>query len=366
MKKSLCIDARMVRHSGIGTVIRHLVPFMAREFDTTVILPQSSFDTDFQYVSLNRIAAVSGIYSIKEQVEIPLKVPKCDVLWVPHYNIPVLPTRARRMAVTVHDVFHLDFFKTLSLFKQLYSKGLMQVLARRADVVLTVSNFSKKRLLHHLPIDPTKVRVVYNGIDSEVFLQSGISDKPPFSLQSPYYLWVGNVKPHKNLGLIVKAMAQMAELNLPLPYIAIAGKLEGLLTKESAALEWIEQNPKLKPQFLFLGEVSDSELVALYRNAKALLFPSLYEGFGLPPLEALACGTLPVLSRIEVLEELYHGSAVFVNPVDLKELADFFMRGIEENDREKKLQNGLELVKNQTWEKTAMAYIEAFDQIAAR
>ena len=126
-----------------------------------------------------------------------------------------------------------------------------------------------------------------------------------------------------------------------------------------------QNNPILKPQFHFLGEVSDSELIDLYRNAEALLFPSLYEGFGLPPLEALACGTISVVSRIEVLEELYSDSVIFVDPFDPKELTRFFVDGISAIEKENLFQNGQKLKKNLTWDKTALAYIEAFDQIAA-
>ena len=365
MKKSLCIDARMLRHSGIGTVIRNLVPFLAQEFHTTLILPESSSEFDFESVDVARIKASSGIYSLREQVEIPLKVPKTDLLWVPHYNIPVFPTRAQKLVVTIHDVFHLDFANTLSVFKQLYSRSLMQIIGQKADGILTVSQFSKGRILAHLPLDPARIKVVYNGIDWKQFSNPGPSQSDPKPFPQPYYLWVGNVKPHKNLGLIVQSLQQLSRRNFPLPHIVLAGKLDGLITRELEALEEIQNNPVLKPQFHFLGEVSDAELIGLYQNAEALLFPSLYEGFGLPPLEALACGMVSVVSRIEVLEEIYENAAIFVDPFDSEELTKIFEGGISKIAKENLLKNGQELKKNLTWEKTALAYIEAFNQIAA-
>lgn len=365
MKRSLCIDGRMARHSGIGTVIRNLVPYLASEFDTSILLPPTLYKTEFQNLNLKRIQVSSDIYSLKEQVEIPLKVPNTDLLWVPHYNIPVWPTRARHLAVTVHDTFHLDFAESLSVVKQLYAKSLMQTIARKASVILTVSNFSKNCLSNHLSVDLSKIQVIYNGIDSEVFELPVSREHLPNSILTPYYLWVGNIKPNKNLILLVKAMEKMEEKKMSLPLIVLAGKMEGLRSHEVEAVERINVNPILKRQFIFLGEVSGSQLLALYQNAEALLFPSRYEGFGLPPLEALAAGILPVVSRIPVMTELYSEKAVFVDPEYPEELVNFFCEGNPKKTFAHLVENGKSLVKKLNWEVTALGYINAFHQIAA-
>lgn len=341
----LCIDARMIDSGGIGTILKKLIPSLsASPFRTTLLTTASQ--------KVGKICK-APIYSIREQFSLPYSIPRCDLFWSPHYNIPLLPIRAKKRAVTIHDAYHLAFSHCLHFQEKLYARMMFQQAVFRSDLVFTVSLFSQKELCKYLSIPPSKIRVIYPGIDFDRFSrempQNAIRKK--YSLPSSFFLFVGNVKPHKNLRLILEAYKHFS-IEIPL---VVVGKIKGLLTPDLSILN---------SQCLHLEDVSDEELPAFYQMATALIFPSLYEGFGFPPLEAMAAGCPAIVSNRASIPEACGEAAYFIDPENFEELATAMIRIASDTSlREKFKQKGKIQARKFSWDRMAKEYVKIFQEV---
>ena len=346
----LTIDFRMHNASGIGRYIRNLVPFLVDKFDVTLLANNNEIKNYNFLNKVNIIDVNSKIYSINEQIELFKKVPKSDIFWSPHYNIPILPIKARKRIVTIHDVYHLAFYDTLSLPQKIYSKFMINQAVKKSDVILSVSEFSKQEIIKYTNTNKN-IEIIYNGIE-ESWMDKNVS----FDEKENYILYVGNVKPHKNLVRALKAFSLLKDNNIK---FKIVGKKDGFITKD-IEIDKIAKN--LEDRVEFTGYVSDDELKELYKKAKIFLFPSLYEGFGIPPLEAIASGTPVISSNVASLPEVCGDSAYYVNPYDVNDIAKGMETVLKDEELQKELvQEGLERVKLYSWEKSANKLIKIIE-----
>lgn len=316
----IAVDARMVHNSGIGTVLRNLLQrWLLLAGDTQFyLLGNPELLGAYGWAGRENVSLVDcrvPIYSVQEQLVVPRCVPTdAELLWVPHYNIPVL--YGGRLLVTVHDVFHLDRPEFVpGLHRRLYAKMMFRAVAERASHVVCVSEFTRKRFLHFEPGFPeNETSVIPNGVD-DFWQQPGRENGRIY--QRPYLLFVGNVKPNKNLGRLLSAF-DMVRHELPHDLV-IVGRREGFITADG---ETLRQAEALGSRVHFTGFIADEALRRYYHDAAAFVFPSLYEGFGLPPLEALGAGCRRlVLSDIPALREVYGGDAFYFRPDDVQGLA---------------------------------------------
>jgi len=349
----LCIDIRMISASGIGRHIKGILPTLMEKFEVILLGYREELRKYYFPKNVLIINMKSKVYSIKEQIELALKIPKCDIFWSPHYNVPVLPIRAKKRMVTIHDVYHLAFQHTLSLSQKLYAKLMINQAVKISDIVLTVSEFSKQEIVKYTKTSKD-IEVIYNGIEPQWYKKQPLS----LSERDSYILYVGNVKPHKNLVRALKAFSLLKDNNLK---FKIVGKKNNFITGDKE-VEKIAQ--KLGNKVEFTGYISDNELKELYRKAKLFLFPSLYEGFGLPPLEAMACGTPVIVSNVASLPEVCGDAAYYINPYDINDIA----RGIEtvlkdEELKKELIQKGLKRVRLFSWEKSAKKLIEVIEEV---
>lgn len=353
----ICIDARMILSSGIGTVIRNTIRFLPGFRKTLIVKPEyGKIDGGEAFI---RCAA--NIYSAKEQWALPRAIPKCDLFWSPHYNIPVLPIRARKRVVTIHDACHLAMSHLLGWKERLYARMMLGQAASRSDRIVTDSYFSKRELCRFLGVREEKIRVIYPGVDWERFSKEPTKEqreglKQKFSLPDAFYLFVGNVKPHKNLAAILDVYEQF-EVEIPL---VVLGKKSGLLQVDPS-MQRIETSERLRGRIFLVDEVEDEEMPWFYHMAAALVFPSLYEGFGLPPLEAMAAGCPAVVSNRASLPEVCGEAAFLVDPEQREELADGMRRVVNESGLKRELvEKGKDWVRRYSWEKTGREYAETF------
>ena len=357
----LAIDFRMHNASGIGTYIKNIVPFMIDTFDIFLLGNKPEIEKYDWSKKISIVQCNSKIYSIKEQLELSLKIPKCDVFWSPHYNIPISPIRAKRRIVTIHDVFHLAFYDSLSLKQKLYAKLVINQAVVRSDIILTVSNFSADEIRKYTNTQK-KIEVIYNAIDFEKFRAiddksklDGVKNK--YNLPDNFLLFVGNVKPHKNLKNLLLAIKDI-DINL-----VIVGKKDGFITGDKNISNLIQEN-NLKNRVFFTGYVEDDDIQAIYNLAKLFVFPSLYEGFGIPPLEAQACGCPVVCSNSASLPEVCRDSVIYFNPFDIediKEKIEFVM--YNENLQNDLKIKGFENIKRFSWEQSARKIIEVIERL---
>ena len=188
--------------------------------------------------------------------------------------------------------------------------------------------------------------VVHNGVDAAWY--KGTQKKRPGA--QPYLLFVGNVKPHKNLGRLLDAFDLLKDR---IPHsLMIVGQKDGFITGDKEVVRRAERFGK---RVQFTGVLSDDKLRGIYAAADLLVFPSLYEGFGLPPLEAMACGTPVACSRAASLPEVCGNAVEYFDPQDSKDIAEKVLKLIQDGKRRKSLKNeGLKRVKGFSWDKCAV------------
>ncbi|GGK70829.1 glycosyltransferase family 4 protein [Rufibacter glacialis] len=369
---SLVIDARMVHSSGIGVYLRQLIPLVAAHFQITLLGKVEEFTELREQAEFSVIPDASPIYSLKEQRALFSKVPACDIFWSPQYNVPLFPIRAKRRVVTIHDAYHLAFWHTLTLAQKVYAPVVMRAATKLSDQVVTVSNFSRQEIIHHTKCSPDKVKVIYNGLDHTLFRPS-FSENARETLQramphlpEKYLLYVGNVKPHKNLITLLRAYAKLSPEVRETYGLVLVGKKEGFLTPDQEVFSFLEQEPGLAQRVHFTGYVPDPLLPFLYNCASLSVFPSLYEGFGLPPLESMACGCPVLASNAASIPEVCGQAAMYFNPLHPEELTSQIELVLREERLQQELrQKGFEQSQKFSWESSAHQHIQLFHTLAA-
>lgn len=239
--------------------------------------------------------------------------------------------------LVIHDLAWMRYPQAFSKKFYLWYKFLIPRIAKKALLIFTVSKFSKKEIAENLNIPPEKIKVIYNGIN-EKFRPLGLK-------REKFILWIGSFQPYKNLENLFLAF-KIFKKNLPEYKLYLVGGLNKRVFRKIklSKIEGIE----------FLGEKEDEELIKLYNQASLFVFPSLYEGFGLPVLEAMACGCPVVASKIPSLEEIYGDAVVYVDPYDPESIANGMIKILTDENLQKELiKKGLEKVKQFGWDKTA-------------
>ena len=352
----ITIDFRMHNASGIGTYIKNIIPFLINEFNIILLGSENEIKQYDWQDKVEIIECNSKIYSIKEQLELFNNIPKCDVFWSPHYNIPLLPIKAKKRIVTIHDVFHLAFYDQLNFKQKLYAKLVINQAVKKSDKILTVSKFSRDEIKKYTNT-AKEINVVYNAIDFNKFKKIDNKSKlnlvkEKYSLPNEFILFVGNVKPHKNIKNLLLAIKNL-DINL-----VVVGKKEGFITGDDNIQLLIKEN-HLENKIYFTGYVDDEDIPLIYNFAKIFVFPSIYEGFGIPPLEAQACGTPVIVSNSASLPEVCEESALYCNPYDINDIKEKIEILINDEDLQNDLiQKGFENIKRFSWEKSSKKIIE--------
>jgi glycosyltransferase involved in cell wall biosynthesis len=267
-----------------------------------------------------------------------------SVFYSPGFNAP--PTCPVPFVFTVFDLIHLEIPEESSRAKRLYYRLHVKPALRRARAVLTGSEYSRAMIADWGGVDADRV-VVIRGAAGPEFTPDGDRHEPGF----PYLLYVGNHKPHKNLGRLVRALAQLRDAS------SLRLLLVGSVEPELLALA---KGAGVADRLVFLGDVPDERLPALYRGAAAFVFPSRHEGFGLPPLEAMACGTPVVSSLATSLAEVVGDAAVAVDPLDVDSIAAGIERIVGDEQLRRELRaRGLARAARFSWDDTAQTTLHA-------
>lgn len=283
-----------------------------------------------------------------EQLYLPSAVGK-KLLWSPNNTGPLAVSR---QVCTIHDLIPLDHPEWFNSRFAAWYEWLLPRLAKKVRHIIAISQFTKRRIVERLGIPPEKITAVLNGVDAR------FSPRPPqeveavrrsLGISSPaYLLCVGSLEPRKNLQRLLQAWA-MAQAWLPDEMeLVVAGAKGSSLVFETASLG------PVPPRVRFAGYVADEQLPSLYAGALALVYPSLYEGFGLPPLEAMACGTPVVTSNTSSLPEVVGDAAILVDPENVDSIADGIFRVLSSATlRYTMRQRGLERAREITWDRAA-------------
>jgi glycosyltransferase involved in cell wall biosynthesis len=359
----IAIDARMARASGIGVYIRNVVPRIVGTMEqyTFRVIARSGELTELGEQFPDRVTlahATSALYGLREQLELPALIPHdVSLYWSPHYVIP-LAFRGPLVA-TVHDLAHLalpEFFGRWH--RRLYARSMFAMLRRRARHVFCVSHFTARQLVELTGFPPERLSVVYNGVPESWLMRRM---PPQRTSKLPYLLYVGNVKPHKNLRRLLEAFESLRER---MPHeLLIVGRRTGFRTGDAAALRFAE---RLESRVRFSGEVAEHELRVLYEGAAALVLPSLYEGFGLPPLEAMACGAPVIVSDRGALPEVCGDAAEYCDAESVASIARAIARVTGSPDHAEALRaRGFARVAGFRWEAASDAIAGVLDRVVS-
>ena len=272
------------------------------------------------------------------------RVPRDTVFFTPGYNTPLFSRVP--FVFTLHDLNHIDRPENSSASKRLYYSTILKRACRQAAHVLTVSNYSRTRIAEWSGLPVERVTNVGNGVD--VAFNPGVE---PYTPGYSYLFCVGNRKLHKNEFRVVEAFAA-ADVPEGVKLI-----FSGSPTAELAARI---ENRGMTERVVFAGQIPEIQLPSFYKGAIALLFPSLYEGFGLPVIEAMACGTPVITSNTTSLPEVAGGAALLVNPESVEEIASAVRRLLSDSSLQDSLRTkGYEQAAKFTWERTSAMVIEA-------
>lgn len=262
--------------------------------------------------------------------------------------------------LTVHDVSFLRYPQFYTWKARLWQKAIhFRRLCRKAKRIIAVSQNTRSELLHFFPeIPQEKISVIYSGISEKfrVIQNSGILDtvKKKYHLPENFILYLGNIEPRKNLLGIVEAFLQ-AEIPKE-SFLVIAG---APAWKYKKTMSFIKRKHE---RILFLGYIPEEDKAAIYNLAHIFIYPSFYEGFGFPPLEAMACGTPTIVSNISSLPEVTNNASILVDPYNIQEIATAISRLIyDQKLRETFIQRGLKHISSFQWQKTAMSVLKIFE-----
>jgi glycosyltransferase involved in cell wall biosynthesis len=322
------IDARKLKDFGIGSYIRNLLEAIAGRPAAAAYLFRiyaRSEDRDALPTlpdNFEIVAEDSPGYSIAELTRFSWRLmrDRLDLFHATHYVIP--PLARARAVVTIHDIIHVLYPQFLpNRAALLYARVMIRRALRRADRIITVSYNSKRDLVDYFGIAPARIEVVYNGVADR--FQPSIPREErdrvvvKYGLPRPYLLFLGGEKPHKNVRNVIRAFAE-ARRERALPHALV---LAGPMPKNRNRVEALIAALDLDSRVFRPGIVPEEDLPGLFAGADAFLYPTLYEGFGLPVVEAMACGVPVLTSATSALQEIAGGYAYLVDPMDVAAIA---------------------------------------------
>ncbi len=281
-----------------------------------------------------------------------------------HATEHLLPRLARPTVLTVHDLIFAAYPQHHTYTNRTFLRVAMPLFVRAADAIIAVSQQTRRDLLAHYATPAAKVRVIYEGIDDRFARRSDYQSdlRGRYSPDRPYLLMVGTLEPRKNHATAMRALARLKQTGHPHRLLIAGG--QGWLFEPVVALV---AELGLTDDVTFAGRVPDDDLPALYAGADALLLPSLYEGFGFPVLEAMACGTPVVCSHSSSLPEVAGDAALLVPPTDDEALAAALERILTEPGLADELrQRGTAQAARFRWEMCAAETVELYREVAGR
>lgn len=315
--------------AGIGRYVSNLVNYLAKiDFENEYFIFANKDNigwfseinnANFKIIKVGDYSKIKPIRILWEQTIFPLHciTKKIDLLHSPGFTLPFIKTC--RQAVTIHDMTFFTHKQHHSFFKRFYFPFMIKISAENADIIFADSENSKKNIINILSVNPYKVRVVHLGIENYFYRKENIkSVLEKYKIKKKYILFVGTIEPRKNLINLVEAFSKINKREIEKDLeLVICGKLGWMYDELFSKINKL----KIKERIRFLGFVPDQDLPFLYSGAEMFVYPSFYEGFGLPVIEAMACGCPVITSNISSMKEIAEGASVLVDPNDSESIS---------------------------------------------
>lgn len=377
----IAIDARLLgpEGSGIGRYLDNLlkeIDLIDHKNEYMVLLRKANFHL-FNPTGKNfkKIITNANWYGVKEQIVVPavLTRERPNLVHFPHFNVPLL--WSGNYVLTIHDTTTSEFGSSASsrqllpvfLTKRLGYQLVLNQAIRRAKKIMVPSNFVKDSLIQKFSLKEDKINVAYEAAD-KIFLENGQKKfsaglvkevLAKYGVKPPFLIYVGNLYPYKNVEIVLETLKNI-EPNLSFVVAGIRNSFTPSLVEKVRKLN-------LEERVRVAGFVPDEELIILLQNAEALVFPSLSEGFGLPGLEAMACGCPVISSKKTALPEIYGKAAVYFDPhspSDLKKKISDLLKN--KNKKKELIKEGLEKVGSYSWKTLAQKTLSVYTQVGEK
>jgi glycosyltransferase involved in cell wall biosynthesis len=297
-----------------------------------------------------------------EQILLPIKIRK-DMLDLFHYTDHAMSLIQRRhpVVITVHDIAYIRFPDLLNKSRQVYKKYILNLSVKNADIIIADSHSTKEDIIEFFKVDEKKIKVIHLGVESRFRPISNVEGyRIRNNLPKKMILNIGTLEPRKNVVALIKAFKRLLERGFKDYILVIAGE-RGWLYKR--IFEEIKSSG-MEQSIRFLGVVDDGELPMLYNCADLFVYPSLYEGFGLPPLEAMACGIPIITSNTSSLPEVVGNAGIMIDPSDIESLSEEMYRVLKDKElRHRMSRDGLKRSKMFTWEKTVNNVLGVYNEV---
>lgn len=363
----IAIDARMIQPGsmhGIARYVYHLLNGLrtiGKDYRFVILVNSNSPLLRFDWPSHIEVELIrSSWISIGEQREIPavLKKVKADLFHTPSFVAPLwVPCK---MVMTIHDLNHMVLPQFYTLLHQFYYHLIVRNSIKKSQYILTVSNFSKREIVRTLGLRADKIFVTYNGVaDSYRPVNDSLYRdyvRDIYGLPERFLLCISNNKPHKNVTQLVRGFCY-SSVDIPL---VLACPVDRNLIS-------IAENYGKKHLLYFSDFIHEEHLPAVYSMTDLFVYPSTYEGFGLPPLEALSCGAPVVVARSSSLPEVVGDCAIFANPYDFKAIGRALESGICNSELRESLRGkGLAHAKTFSWDDMAVKTLAVYHKCSER
>src|SRR3989344_5502456 len=373
------IDARFVgpQGTGLGKYTEKLIINLANidsENKYSIFLRKDNWNyLDLKkFNNFEKVPADIPWYTLEEQLKLPKIFEKSnlDLLHVPHFNAPIF--YKGKMVMTIHDLIHHSFKEQTATtrnpfifhIKRLGYKAVIFLAVRKSAKIMVPSNFVKKEVTGTFKLSSSKVVVTYEAAEEEYFKNIQLSESTyqrlleKYQIKNPFIIYVGNAYPHKNLARLLDAVYLLKNINLLVacPRDVFAGRL----------LNDVKQR-QLGNRVVILPFMPPKILSQLFRKAKAYVFPSLSEGFGIPGLNAMAAGIPVIASSIPTLEEVYGEAALYFDPQNPYDIADKIKQVFAYPKlRSKLITAGADQVKKYSWRKMAQETMKVYQEVTSK
>jgi glycosyltransferase involved in cell wall biosynthesis len=358
------IDARWLK-TGIGRYILTLLQELKQRLPDTLLtcitMPQHA-ETISSHC--DRVVQMTcGIYSVMEQARLPLIARAASVFCAPHYNIPIL--RKGPLVVTIHDLTHLLFQEYNRRPRaRLYAEPMLRIASAKASRIITPSRYTRRMLVERLDADPEKVSVIPCAVSDtfrpQIREEAARTVQASYGIFGPYILFVGSTAPHKNLVTLLMAYRRLRAQHRDMPELALVLPQNPSSPRTDANLLSLLAPPGVH----CLYAIPDRALASLYSAALMTVMPSFEEGFGLPVMESMACGTPVVCSNTASLPEIAEDDAIYFNPDSVEDLASAIERLLHSEELQQKLASaGMRRSAEYSTARAASAYASVLSSI---
>ncbi len=338
---NITFDARVLTHSyftGVENYTNAILKQLHELMNVTIEAPSTT----------NKLLA-----HIHTHFLLPFR--SSELLFCPANIAPFYIPKSKKLVVTIHDVAFMRYPKSFSPLFQYYYRCIMPRIIRRANAIITISENSKNEILHYYPEAKGKLEVIPLGIDSVFSKDTRIEKRN-------YILYVGSLNERKNFKAVFEAFS-LLHIDCQLLIVGSVSKNFSLDTKSRELLKEAKKNRNI----VFKDHIDRNELIRLYNAATLLIFPSFYEGFGLPPLESMACGTPVISSNVSSMPEVCGDAALYVDPHNSKEIALAIERLFNDASlRQAMIIKGHNRVKQYSWKAAALKHREVFKKVISQ